>query len=41
MVRCKGSLIHQELQRLLPGHDPFWPRWIVTAERRNQKSSDS
>ncbi|MDB9449806.1 AAA family ATPase [Dolichospermum circinale] len=35
------SQIHQELQRLLPGHDPFWPRWIVTAERRNQKSSDS
>lgn len=27
--------IHQELQRLLPGHDPFWPRWIVTAERIN------
>jgi hypothetical protein len=19
--------IHRELQRLLPGHDPFWPRW--------------
>jgi hypothetical protein len=35
------SQIHQELQRLLPGHDPFWPRWIVTAERRNQKLSDS
>lgn len=35
------SQIHQELQRLLPGHDQFWPRWIVTAERRNQKSSDS
>jgi hypothetical protein len=27
--------IHQELQRVLPGHDPFWPRWIVTAEKRN------
>jgi hypothetical protein len=27
--------IHQELQRLLPGHDPFWPRWIVTTEKRN------
>lgn len=25
--------IHQELQRVLPGHDPFWPRWIVTAGR--------
>ena len=21
--------IHQELSRVLPGHDPFWPRWIV------------
>ena len=29
------SQIHQELQRLLPGHDPFWPRWIVTSEKRN------
>ncbi len=27
--------IHQELQRLLPGHDPFWPRWIVTTEKIN------
>jgi hypothetical protein len=26
--------IQQELERLLPGHDPFWPRWIVTAEKR-------
>ena len=32
--------IHQELQRLLPGHDPFWPRWIVTAEKRNSKLSN-
>lgn len=24
--------IHAELLRLLPGHDPFWPRWIVTAD---------
>jgi len=24
--------IHQELQRVLPGHDPFWPRWIVKTE---------
>lgn len=22
--------IHQELQRLLPAHDSFWPRWLVT-----------
>jgi hypothetical protein len=21
--------IHAELVRVLPGHDPFWPRWIV------------
>lgn len=21
--------IHRELQRVLAGHDPFWPRWIV------------
>ena len=26
------SQIHEELQRVLAGHDPFWPRWIVTAE---------
>lgn len=32
--------IHQELQKLLPGHDPFWPRWIVTAEKRNAGSSE-
>jgi hypothetical protein len=24
--------IHEELLRLLPGHDPFWPRWIVNVE---------
>ena len=24
--------IHQELIRVLPGHDPFWPRWIVSGE---------
>ncbi len=24
--------IHGELVRVLAGHDPFWPRWIVTAE---------
>lgn len=22
--------IHKELQRVLAGHDPFWPRWIVS-----------
>jgi hypothetical protein len=26
--------IQQELERLLPGHDPFWPRWVVTVEKR-------
>ena len=25
------SAIHQELQRVLAGHDPFWPRWVVSA----------
>lgn len=24
--------IHTELQRVLPGHDSFWPRWIVRTE---------
>ncbi|MHC5862179.1 MAG: ATP-binding protein, partial [Nostoc sp.] len=32
--------IHQELQRVLPGHDPFWPRWIVTTEKRNSGLSE-
>lgn len=31
--------IYQEFQRLLPGHDPFWPRWIVTTEKRNSDLS--
>lgn len=26
--------IHQELCRVLAGHDPFWPRWIVHSEKR-------
>jgi hypothetical protein len=25
--------IHQELMRVLAGHDPFWPRWIVSSEK--------
>lgn len=25
--------IHAELQRVLAGHDPFWPRWIVKLEK--------
>lgn len=24
--------IHAELMKVLPGHDPFWPRWIVHVE---------
>lgn len=24
--------IHRELLRVLPGHDPFWPRWIMKRE---------
>ena len=24
--------IHRELLRVLAGHDPFWPRWIVRLE---------
>jgi hypothetical protein len=26
--------IHAELQRVLAGHDPFWPRWIVRSEKK-------
>jgi hypothetical protein len=26
--------IHRELVRVLPGHDPFWPRWVVFSEKR-------
>jgi len=25
--------IHAELKRVLAGHDPFWPRWIVKLEK--------
>jgi hypothetical protein len=25
--------IHQELMRVLPGHDPFWPRWVIHMEK--------
>ena len=30
--------IHAELARLLPGHDSFWPRWIVSYERAVDKA---
>ena len=26
--------IQRELERVLAGHDPFWPRWVVDSERR-------
>ena len=26
--------IHEELLRVLAGHDPFWPRWVAWTERR-------
>jgi hypothetical protein len=29
--------IHKELSRLLPGHDPFWPRWVVQFEKAQGK----
>ncbi len=32
-LKSRGE-IHRELQRVLPGHDPFWPRWIVDTESR-------
>ena len=28
--------IHRELERVLAGHDPFWPRWVVWAERQDR-----
>lgn len=31
--------IHQELERVLPGHDPFWPRWVVRGERHQAGAS--
>ena len=31
-LRTKEA-IHAELQRVLAGHDRFWPRWIVSYER--------
>ena len=39
-LQCPENLresdrIHKELQRVLAGHDPFWPRWIVWAESQD------
>lgn len=28
------SLIDEELKRVLPGHDTFWPRWVVSTAGR-------
>ena len=30
----KPEQIHRELERVLAGHDPFWPRWVVWTERQ-------
>ena len=30
--------IDEELRRLLAGHDPFWPRWVVWAERQDSEA---
>lgn len=29
--------IHAELSRVLAGHDPFWPRWVIHRERSVNK----
>ncbi len=39
-LQCPENLrepeqIDLELQRVLAGHDPFWPRWIVWTERQD------
>lgn len=30
--------IDEELKRVLGGHDPFWPRWVVWAERQGERA---
>ncbi len=30
--------IHRELERVLAGHDPFWPRWVVSTESHGSGS---
>ena len=30
--------IHRELERVLAGHDPFWPRWVVWTERQDSEA---
>ena len=39
-LQCPDNLreperIHEELQRVLAGHDLFWPRWVVWTERQD------
>ena len=31
----KREHIDRELRRVLAGHDPFWPRWVMWAERQD------
>lgn len=31
------TTIDTELKRVLPGHDPFWPRWVVWVERHSSE----
>ena len=33
-LSCRDEIDH-ELKRVLPGHDPFWPRWVVWSERQD------
>ena len=30
--------IHRELERVLAGHDPFWPRWVVWTELQDSEA---
>jgi hypothetical protein len=32
------AALDQELRRLLPGHDPFWPRWIVETKQLTRRA---
>ncbi|TGG87754.1 MAG: ATP-binding protein, partial [Aphanocapsa feldmannii 288cV] len=34
----EADQIHRELERMLAGHDPFWPRWVVWTERQGNGS---
>ena len=36
-LRTKDK-IHDELVRVLAGHDPFWPRWIIRIEKGDKRS---